>query len=158
MRYCARSDAGPAILIVEDDPELRGCSRAGSREEGFAPESVATAARVLERVDGDSPDALIIDIGLPDADGRDLCQALRARGMNAPVLFLTARDALPDRLVRLRRRRRRLPDQAVRVRRARRAPAGPAPARGRDRRVDGRPACGSTRSRTRSPAAASRCR
>src|SRR5207249_4017214 len=39
-----------------------------------------------------------IDIGLPDADGRDLCQALRARGIQAPVLFLTARDALVDRL------------------------------------------------------------
>ena len=44
------------------------------------------------------PDALIIDIGLPDADGRDLCQALRARGVQAPVLFLTARDAMSDRL------------------------------------------------------------
>ena len=44
------------------------------------------------------PDALVIDIGLPDADGRDVCQALRARGIDTPVLFLTARDALTDRL------------------------------------------------------------
>ena len=44
------------------------------------------------------PDGLVIDIGLPDADGRDLCQALRARGVDAPVLFLTARDAVTDRL------------------------------------------------------------
>jgi two-component system OmpR family response regulator len=41
---------------------------------------------------------LVLDIGLPDADGRDVCQALRARGVASPVLFLTARDALPDRL------------------------------------------------------------
>ena len=41
---------------------------------------------------------LVLDIGLPDADGRDVCQALRARGVRAPVLFLTARDALTDRL------------------------------------------------------------
>ena len=41
---------------------------------------------------------LVLDIGLPDADGRDVCQALRARGVATPVLFLTARDALPDRL------------------------------------------------------------
>jgi two-component system response regulator MprA len=41
---------------------------------------------------------LVLDIGLPDADGRDVCQALRARGVGVPVLFLTARDALPDRL------------------------------------------------------------
>ena len=44
------------------------------------------------------PDVLILDVGLPDADGRDVCQALRARGVERPVLFLTARDALPDRL------------------------------------------------------------
>ncbi len=40
----------------------------------------------------------MIDIGLPDADGRDACQSLRSRGIDVPVLFLTARDALPDRL------------------------------------------------------------
>ena len=45
-----------------------------------------------------APDLLVIDIGLPDADGRDVCQALRARGVETPVLFLTARDALTDRL------------------------------------------------------------
>jgi two-component system, OmpR family, response regulator len=44
------------------------------------------------------PDVFVIDIGLPDTDGRDVCQALRARGITAPVLFLTARDSLPDRL------------------------------------------------------------
>ena len=46
----------------------------------------------------ESPDVLIIDIGLPDADGRDVCQALRAQGVSSPVLFLTARDAITDRL------------------------------------------------------------
>ena len=45
-----------------------------------------------------APDVLVIDIGLPDTDGRDLCQALRARGVRTPVLFLTARDALVDRV------------------------------------------------------------
>ena len=70
----------------------------GLQEEGFHAESVATGARLLERVAGGSPDLFIIDIGLPDADGRDVCQALRAQGVTAPVLFLTARDALTDRL------------------------------------------------------------
>ena len=41
---------------------------------------------------------MIVDVGLPDTDGRDLCQALRARGFNAPLLFLTARDAPADRI------------------------------------------------------------
>ena len=70
----------------------------GLREEGFAVEVAATGAELLERIEHTAPDALVIDIGLPDADGRDLCQALRARGIAAPVLFLTARDALVDRI------------------------------------------------------------
>jgi two-component system, OmpR family, response regulator len=88
----------PHVLIAEDDPELRAVLSRGLAEEGFAPETVATGAELLARVDSESPDLLVVDIGLPDADGRDLCQALRARGIQAPVLFLTARDALPDRL------------------------------------------------------------
>jgi two-component system OmpR family response regulator len=59
---------------------------------------VATARELLQRVDAAIPEALVIDIGLPDADGRDACQSLRSRGIDVPVLFLTARDALPDRL------------------------------------------------------------
>jgi two-component system, OmpR family, response regulator len=89
---------GPRVLIVEDDPELRGVLRRGLAEEGFEPEAVATGAELLARAEASAPDALVVDIGLPDADGRDVCQALRARGIGAPVLFLTARDALVDRL------------------------------------------------------------
>jgi two-component system OmpR family response regulator len=89
---------GSRIIIAEDDHELRGLLRRGLLEEGFAPEAVATAKELLERVDAAVPDALVIDIGLPDADGRDACQSLRSRGIEVPVLFLTARDALPDRL------------------------------------------------------------
>ena len=88
----------PRVLIAEDDPELRRVLESGLAEEGFAPEAAATGAELLARVESDPPDLLVVDIGLPDADGRDLCQALRARGIQAPVLFLTARDALPDRL------------------------------------------------------------
>jgi two-component system, OmpR family, response regulator len=87
-----------SILIVEDDEELRLVVARGLREEGFSVESVATGAELLERIDDTCPDALVIDIGLPDTDGRDLCQALRARGIQSPVLFLTARDALVDRI------------------------------------------------------------
>jgi len=88
---------GPTVLIVEDDPELRGVLGRGLREEGFDVEAVATGRQALERVEHVAPDVLVIDIGLPDTDGRDLCQALRARGIQTPVLFLTARDALVDR-------------------------------------------------------------
>ena len=85
------------LLVVEDDPELRSQLSRGLGEAGFVVEAVGDAATAMART-GDVPDGLVIDIGLPDADGRDLCQALRARGMDAPVLFLTARDAMSDRL------------------------------------------------------------
>jgi two-component system response regulator MprA len=85
------------LLVVEDDADLRSLLRRGLGEEGFAVTAVADGATALERAE-DGADALLIDVGLPDADGRDVCQALRARGVRAPVLFLTARDALTDRL------------------------------------------------------------
>ena len=85
-------------MIVEDDDELRTVLARGLREEGFSVEGVASGAQLLDRIEQATPDAFVIDIGLPDSDGRDLCQALRARGVEAPVLFLTARDALVDRI------------------------------------------------------------
>src|SRR5260221_4504160 len=89
---------GHRVLIVEDDADLRGVLGRGLREEAFQVETVANGHDALERVERISPDVLVIDIGLPDTDGRDLCQALRARGIQTPVLFLTARDALVDRV------------------------------------------------------------
>lgn len=90
--------AGLSILVIEDDPELRGILLRALDEHGFGPTGAATGAEALACVEDSPPDALVIDIGLPDADGRDLCQTLRARGLAAPVLFLTARDAVVDRL------------------------------------------------------------
>jgi DNA-binding response OmpR family regulator len=89
---------GQSVLVVEDDDELRGLLVRGLREEGFAPEAVASGKELLDRFETANPDVLVIDIGLPDADGRDLSQALRARGVQTPVLFLTARDAVVDRI------------------------------------------------------------
>jgi two-component system response regulator MprA len=86
------------ILLVEDDGELRAVVARGLQEEGFAVTSASTGSEAMQRVADRSPDALVIDIGLPDTDGRDLCQALRAQGVQAPVLFLTAHDSLTDRL------------------------------------------------------------
>ncbi len=88
----------PSLLIAEDDTALRGTLVRALRAEGFAVRAVATGGELVEQTSRAAPDALVIDIGLPDADGRDVCQALRARGVHAPILFLTARDALTDRL------------------------------------------------------------
>jgi two-component system response regulator MprA len=89
---------GTSVTIVEDDHELRGVLVRGLQEEGFVVDDVATGAELLDRLNRATPDVLVIDIGLPDTDGRDLCHALRARGIQTPVLFLTARDAVVDRI------------------------------------------------------------
>ncbi|HUE27326.1 MAG TPA: response regulator transcription factor [Solirubrobacteraceae bacterium] len=88
----------PSLLILEDEPRLRDVLIRSLCAEGFDARAVGTGHQLLERVAEALPDALVIDIGLPDADGRDVCQALRAQGIDTPVLFLTARDALTDRL------------------------------------------------------------
>jgi two-component system, OmpR family, response regulator len=85
-------------MIVEDDAPLRDVLVRSLRAEGFDPRAVGSGGELLATGLESPPDVLLIDIGLPDADGRDLCQALRAQGIDSPVLFLTARDALTDRL------------------------------------------------------------
>jgi two-component system response regulator MprA len=88
----------PHVIVLEDDAELRSLLTRGLREEGFIVTTARSAAELLEVLPGKQPDAMVVDIGLPDADGRDVVQALRAQGAVAPVIFLTARDALTDRL------------------------------------------------------------
>jgi two-component system response regulator MprA len=88
----------PRLLLLEDDPRLRDVLVRSLDAEGFEARAVGTAHELLERLGAGVPDAFVIDVGLPDADGRDVCQALRAQGIDVPVLFLTARDALTDRL------------------------------------------------------------
>ncbi len=86
------------IGICEDDPELRSLLTRALRAESFDVASVATGHEAVRQFADTPPDVLVLDIGLPDADGRDVCQALRAHGVRAPVIFLTARGALTDRL------------------------------------------------------------
>jgi two-component system OmpR family response regulator len=90
--------SGARVLILEDNASLRSLLVRGLREEGFAAEGVGTGSEALAHAAKWTPDAMIIDIGLPDSDGRDVCQALRAGGLSAPVLFLSARSQLSDRL------------------------------------------------------------
>ncbi|WP_328446499.1 response regulator transcription factor [Streptomyces sp. NBC_00386] len=85
------------ILVVEDDHALRDVLRRGLRDEGFDTVSARDGATAL-RLAGDGIDAAVLDVGLPDADGRDVCQAIRANGFLAPVIFLTAHHHLTDRL------------------------------------------------------------
>jgi DNA-binding response OmpR family regulator len=87
----------PTVMVVEDDHALRDVLARVLREEGL---SVIVAADGQAALSSASPQtsAIVLDIGLPDADGRDVCMALRTRGVHAPVLFLTAKDAVHERL------------------------------------------------------------
>jgi DNA-binding response OmpR family regulator len=88
----------PVIGVCEDELALRSVLTRALRAMGHEPLVVATAAEALRAFVRRRPDALVLDIGLPDADGRDLCLALRAAGVDSPVLFLTARDGLHDKI------------------------------------------------------------
>ncbi len=85
------------VLVVEDDHGLRDVLARGLREEHFEVLTATDGAGALRAVH-DRVDAVVLDVGLPDSDGRDVCHAMRAAGFDAPVLFLTAHDALADRL------------------------------------------------------------
>ncbi|MFI2205038.1 response regulator transcription factor [Streptomyces sp. NPDC020192] len=87
----------PRILIVEDDHALRDVLRRGLHDEEFDTVTAADGATAL-RLATPEVSAVVLDVGLPDADGRDVCQAMRANGFLAPVVFLTARHGLTDRL------------------------------------------------------------
>jgi two-component system OmpR family response regulator len=88
----------PRVLVIEDDSDLRRLLRRGLEEEGFDVVLAAYGSDAVSLAEDDPPDLLVVDIGLPDADGRDVVQAVRSRGVDSPVLFLTARDQMVDRL------------------------------------------------------------
>ncbi|MEV8475089.1 response regulator transcription factor [Streptomyces sp. NPDC051173] len=85
------------ILVVEDDHALRDVLRRGLSDEDFEPVLAPDGATAL-RLTTAGIAAVVLDVGLPDADGRDVCQAMRANGFAAPIIFLTARHHLTDRL------------------------------------------------------------
>jgi two-component system response regulator MprA len=87
------------IGVCEDDPSIRRLLSEALRFAGHDCVIAHNGSEALRLFGTDSGvDAMVVDIGLPDSDGRDVCQALRSSGQNAPVLFLTALGASHDRL------------------------------------------------------------
>jgi two-component system response regulator MprA len=86
------------IGICEDDAGLRSLLTRALVDEGFEVRAVPGGRLAVQEFSSAPPDLLVLDVGLPDADGRDVCQALRAHGVEAPVIFLSARGELTDRL------------------------------------------------------------
>jgi DNA-binding response OmpR family regulator len=87
----------PRVLLVESDADLRTRLRVALGEAGFDVTPVRNGATALQYGD-EQLDALVIDVALPDTDGRDLYRALRVVGCTAPALFLTTPDAVSDRM------------------------------------------------------------
>nr|WP_314435310.1 response regulator transcription factor [uncultured Brevundimonas sp.] len=86
------------ILVVEDDKALQHSLDASLRSAGFEPRCTDNGAEALGLEQSEDFDAAILDIGLPDIDGFEILGALRRRGSTTPILMLTARDALGDRV------------------------------------------------------------
>ena len=86
------------LLLVEDDVLVASGIKLGLSNAGYAVDWVGSAERALEVTQADAFDIAVIDIGLPRMDGLALTQALREQGHSMPVLILTARDALQDRV------------------------------------------------------------
>jgi two-component system OmpR family response regulator len=86
------------VLIVEDEVKMAGLIRRGLRREGMAADVAACGEDALWMADATEYDVVILDVMLPGIDGFDVCRQLREKGIWAPVLMLTARDSVRDRV------------------------------------------------------------
>jgi DNA-binding response OmpR family regulator len=86
------------VLIIEDNAKLRGIVADGLAAAGFESDTAQDLAHAREAIQAATYAALVVDLGLPDGDGRTLVSGLRSQGNPVPVLMLTARGALEDRI------------------------------------------------------------
>ncbi len=86
------------VLVVDDDPAVSGALNRALRLDGYEVSLATDGPDALEEIAIRPPDAVILDIGLPTIDGLDVCRRLRAADNDTPVLMLTARDAINDRV------------------------------------------------------------
>jgi two-component system response regulator RegX3 len=88
----------PRVLVVEDETSISEPLAAHLAREGFTPEVAGTVAAAREAFGRDEPDVVLLDVMLPDGDGRDLCREMRAHS-DVPIVMLTARGEEIDRIV-----------------------------------------------------------
>jgi two-component system, OmpR family, response regulator len=86
------------LLVVEDDPKMAGLLQRGLAEEGYAVDVVESGADAVWAGSENPYDAIVLDVMLPDVDGFEVCRRLRANDRWAPIVMLTARDAIVDRV------------------------------------------------------------
>ncbi|HEY2260033.1 MAG TPA: response regulator transcription factor [Solirubrobacteraceae bacterium] len=86
------------VLVVDDDRRLRDVLRRALMLSGYEIRLAETGSEALAEVSAGVPDAVVLDVGLPDIDGLEVCRLLRRERNRVPVLMLTARDAVSDRI------------------------------------------------------------
>ena len=86
------------ILVVDDEPAVRDSLDRALRLEGYKVDLAADGVEALSALGADSPDAVVLDLMMPRVDGLEVCRRMRAAGDRTPVLVLTARDAVTDRV------------------------------------------------------------
>jgi two-component system OmpR family response regulator len=86
------------VLVVEDEVKMAGLLRRGLQEEGYAVDIAPTGSKAVWAATEIPYDAIVLDVMLPDLDGFSVSRRLREAGRWAPILMLTARDAVPDRI------------------------------------------------------------
>jgi two-component system response regulator MprA len=86
------------ILVVDDDPAVRGSLRRSLTFNGYQVELAADGEQALAQIGTSEPDAVVLDVMMPRLDGLATCRALRAAGHDLPILMLTARDEVAERV------------------------------------------------------------
>jgi two-component system response regulator MprA len=89
---------GLRVLVVDDDRALRDALRRALSLGGYDVEVAENGQHGLSRIAAADPDAVVLDVGMPDIDGLEVCRRLRSTGNRVPILMLTARDAVEDRI------------------------------------------------------------
>jgi two-component system OmpR family response regulator len=87
------------VLVVDDQPNILDMLTTVLRFHGFAVSTAATAAEAVAVAGEIQPDLVVLDVRLPDGDGLDVCRRLRARGLSAGIVFLTARESPRDKVL-----------------------------------------------------------
>ncbi len=92
------TDGPTRLLVVDDEPSIRDLLAASLRYAGYEVATAEDGASALAAAEKDRPDLVVLDVMLPDMDGFDVTRKLRERGREVPVLFLTARDDIDDKV------------------------------------------------------------
>jgi two-component system, OmpR family, response regulator MprA len=90
--------ASPSVLVVDDDGPIRRMLERTLTADGYAVTSAADGGAALAAIEQSAPEVLVLDVAMPGLDGLAVCRRLRAKGLAFPVLLLTARDAVDDRV------------------------------------------------------------